>query len=252
VTLLVEQVGGVALVTLNRPDQRNAVSREMRADLARVLAELDADVDVRIVVLTGAGSAFCAGVDLKESSPASGFSAAMAAEPVVRPFERFSKPVIAAVNGAAVGAGLEIALACDIRLASTDARFGLTEVRIGSLAGSGGIQRLARAVSPSFAATMVYTGEIVDAEAAFAAGLVSQIAAPGELLAAARDLATGMAANAPLSLQAAKRALRAAVEPTTENLTLERTLWALLSTTSDRAEGRAAFREKRPPHFKGD
>lgn len=251
-TLLVEQDGGVALVTLNRPAQRNAVSQEMRADLARVLAELDADVGVRVAVLTGAGSAFCAGVDLKESSPAAGFSAAMAAEPVVRPLERFSKPVIGAINGAAVGAGLEIALACDIRLASRDAVFGLTEVRIGSLAGSGGIQRLARAVSPSFAATMVYTGEIVDAETALAAGLVSRIAPLDELIASARDLATRIAANAPLSLQAAKRALQAAVEPTTENLTLERTLWALLSTTSDRHEGRAAFREKRPPRFKGE
>jgi enoyl-CoA hydratase/carnithine racemase len=252
VTLLVERDGGVALVTLNRPEQRNAVSLEMRGDLARVFCELDADPAIRVVVLTGAGSAFCAGVDLKEGPGASGFSAAMAAEPVVRPFERFAKPVIVAVNGAAVGAGLEIALACDIRLASGTAKFGLTEVRIGSLAGSGGIQRLARAVSPSFAATIVYTGETVDAETALCVGLVSQVVEGQQLLADACDLAQRIAANAPLSLQAAKRALRAAIEPTMENLTLERTLWALLSTTSDREEGRAAFREKRPPHFKGE
>jgi enoyl-CoA hydratase/carnithine racemase len=252
VTLLVERDGGVALVTLNRPDQRNAVSQEMRAELARVFAELDTDADIRVVVLTGAGSAFCAGVDLKEGSASSGFSAAMAAEPVVRPLERFGKPMIVAVNGAAVGAGLEIALACDIRVASTDAKFGLTEVSIGSLAGSGGIQRLARAVSPSFAATMAYTGELIDADTALRTALVTHVTAPAELVPYARELAARVAANAPLSLQAAKRALRAAVEPTTENLTLERTLWALLSTTSDREEGRAAFREKRPPRFKGE
>jgi E-phenylitaconyl-CoA hydratase len=252
VTLLVERDGGIALVTLNRPDQRNAVSQEMRADFARTLGELDDDTAVRVVVITGAGSAFCAGVDLKEGSAAGRFSTAMAAEPVVGPFERFGKPVIAAGNGAAVGAGLEIALACDIRLASGEAKFGLTEVRIGSLAGSGGIQRLARAISPSFAATMVYTGEIVDAETALRHGLVSQVTKHDDLVAAARELAGRIAATAPLSLQAAKRALHAAIEPTTENLTLERTLWALLSTTADREEGRAAFREKRPPRFKGD
>jgi E-phenylitaconyl-CoA hydratase len=252
VTLLVERDGGVALVTLDRPGQRNAVSQEMRADLARVLAELDGGPDVRVVVLTGAGTAFCAGVDLKEGSAASGFSVAMAAEPVVRPLEQFGKPVIAAVNGAAIGAGLEIALACDIRVASSAARFGLTEVRIGSLAGSGGIQRLARVLSPSLAATMVYTGEIVDAGTALRGGLVSQVTEPNDLVTTSLDIATRIAANAPLSLQAAKRALRAAVEPATENLTLERTLWALLSTTWDREEGRAAFREKRPPRFKGE
>jgi E-phenylitaconyl-CoA hydratase len=252
VTLLVERDGRIALVTLNRPNQRNAVSQEMRTDFARTLGELDDDLEVRVVVVTGAGSAFCAGVDLKEGTATNDFPAAMAVEPVIRPFEQFRKPMIAAVNGAAVGAGLEIALACDSRLASSAASFGLTEVRIGSLAGSGGIQRLARAVSPSFAATMVYTGETVDAEAALFHRLVSQVTAPDDLVATARELARRIAANAPLSLQAAKRALRAAIEPATENLTLERTLWALLSTTSDREEGRAAFREKRPPRFKGE
>jgi enoyl-CoA hydratase/carnithine racemase len=210
-----------------------------------VFAKLDAESDVRVVVMTGAGSAFCAGVDLKEPSTPG-------VDPVVRPLEHFSKPVIAAVNGAAVGAGLEIALAADIRIAAASARFGLTEVRIGSLAGSGGIQRLARATSSSFAATMVYSGALVDADTALRAGLVSHVAADGELIAYATDLAATIAANAPLSLRAAKTALRAAVEPSAENLALERSLWADLSTTADREEGRAAFRERRPPRFKGE
>jgi enoyl-CoA hydratase/carnithine racemase len=252
VTLLVERDRGVALVTLNRPDQRNAISTAMRADLARTFDELDADPDVRVAVLTGAGVAFCAGVDLKEGAAAAVVGAALTTPPVVRPFELFAKPLIAAVNGAAVGGGLEIALAADIRIASENATFALTEVRIGSLAGSGGTQRLARAIAPSLAATMVFSGEPIDAETAFKAGLVSQLVPADELVAAARGLAERIAANAPLSLRAAKVALRAATEPSQENLALERSLWAQLSTTADREEGRAAFRERRPPRFKGE
>lgn len=251
-TVLVERAGGVALVTLNRPDQRNAVSQAMRADLASVFDELDADPDVRVAVLTGAGTAFCAGVDLKEGSTAATAAAALTTPPAVRPFELFTKPLVAAVNGAAVGAGLEIALTADVRIASDAATFALTEVRIGSLAGSGGIQRLARAVAPSLAATMIFSGDPIDAEQAFYAGLVSHVVAPGELLPTARALAKRIAANAPLSLRAAKVALRAAVEPSKENLALERSLWAQLSTTADREEGRAAFRERRAPRFKGE
>ncbi|MES1247899.1 MAG: enoyl-CoA hydratase/isomerase family protein [Actinomycetota bacterium] len=251
-TVLVERSAGVALVTLNRPEQRNAVSAAMRADLARVLDELDTDPDVQVAVLTGAGTAFCAGVDLKEGAAASGAGAALTTPPVVRPLERFTKPVVAAVNGPAVGAGLEIALTADIRVAAETAAFALTEVRIGSLAGSGGIQRLARAVPPSLAARMVFTGEPVDAGTAYAAGLVSELLSPEELLPAALALAERIAANAPLSLRAAKVALRAVLEPAPENLALERSLWAQLSTTADREEGRTAFRERRPPRFKGE
>jgi E-phenylitaconyl-CoA hydratase len=252
VTLLVERGHGVALVTLNRPEQRNAISTAMRADLARTFDELDADPDVRVAVLTGAGTAFCAGVDLKEGSAAAVAGAALTTPPVVRPFELFTKPLVAAVNGPAVGGGLEIALTADIRIASDAATFALTEVRIGSLPGSGGTQRLARAVAPSLAATMVYSGSPIDAETALRGGLVSQVVAGDDLLPTALALAERIAANAPLSLRAAKVALRAATEPPQENLALERSLWAQLSTTADREEGRAAFRERRPPRFKGE
>lgn len=251
-TVLVERDGGVACVTLDRPDRRNAVSQAMRGDLARVFDELDADPEVRVAVLTGAGTAFCAGVDLKEGSAAASAGAALTTPPVVRPFELFTKPLIAAVNGPAVGAGLEIALTADLRLASETATFALTEVRIGSLAGSGGIQRLARAIAPSLAATMVFSGDPIDAETALRAGLVSRVVPAAELLPAARELAARIAANAPLSLRAAKVALRAATEPSRDDLALERSLWAQLSTTADREEGRAAFRERRPPQFRGE
>jgi len=236
---------------LDRPERRNAISTAMRGDLARVFDELDADPDVRAAVLTGAGTAFCAGVDLKDGAPASSAAAALTTPPVVRPLELFTKPLVAAVNGPAVGAGLEIALTADIRIASEAATFALTEVRIGSLAGSGGIQRLARAVAPSFAATMVFSGEPVDADAAFRSGLVSRVLPGGELVPVALRPAAQIAANAPLSLRAAKVALRAAIDPAKENLALERSLWAQLSTTADREEGRAAFRERRPPRFEG-
>jgi enoyl-CoA hydratase/carnithine racemase len=251
-TVLVDRDGGAAIVTLNRPEQRNAISTEMRGHLARVFDELDADPDVRVAVLTGAGPAFCAGVDLKEGAPAATAGAALTTPPVVRPLELFTKPLIAAVNGAAVGAGLELTLAADIRIAGDAAKFALTEVKIGSLAGSGGIQRLAGAMASSLAATMIFSGDPIDAETAFYAGLVSQLIPNEELMQTAQALAVRIAANAPLSLRAAKVALRAAVEPAKENLTLERSLWAQLSTTADREEGRTAFRERRPPHFKGE
>jgi E-phenylitaconyl-CoA hydratase len=251
-TVLVERADGIAIVTLNRPERRNAVSAAMRADLARTFDELDADPDVRVAVVTGAGTAFCAGVDLKEGPTAAPAAAALTTPPVVRPFELFTKPLLAAINGAAVGAGLELALAADIRIAAESATFALSEVKLGSLAGSGGIQRLARAMSPSLAATMIFSGEPVDAATALGGGLVSAVAPGDELVARVRGLAVRIAANAPLALRAGKIALRAAVEPSKENLALERSLWAQLSTTADREEGRAAFRERRPPQFRGE
>lgn len=250
-TIAVSSGDGVGHVRLDRPDRRNAISLAMRAELAAALAELDADDAVRVVVLTGSGTAFCAGVDLSEGGAAAPAAGALASEPVAAPLERFRKPVVAAINGPAVGGGLELALSCDLRLASTAATFALPEVRIGSLPGSGGTQRLARVVSPALAARMVLTGETIDAETAFRAGLVSELVEPDRLDEAAATLAAGIAANAPLSLRAAKLALRLALEPDAASLATERALWGLLSTTADRAEGRAAFRERRPPEFRG-
>jgi E-phenylitaconyl-CoA hydratase len=234
---------GVAWVRLNVPERRNAISTAMRAALGEAMSELDEDGDIRVAVLTGTGSAFCAGVDLKESGPP-------AAEPVSAPLDRFGKPLIAAVNGPAVGGGFELVLAADIRIASTTATFALPEVTIGSLPGSGGTQRLPRAVSPALANLLVLTGRPLDAEAALRCGLVSDLVEPEELVPLAGRLASSIAANAPLSLRAAKVALRAAQEePLPDGLALERSLWEQLAATEDRAEGRAAFRERRPPRW---
>jgi E-phenylitaconyl-CoA hydratase len=249
--LLVERRGPVTTLTLNRPERRNAINHELRDALAAALHEADADPDARVVVLTGAGTAFCSGVDLSEGAAAADGSVTDR-PPLAAPLWDFAKPVVAALNGTAVGGGLEIALACDIRICAAQARFGLTEAKIGSLPGSAGTQLLPRVVGPGNAAQMLLTGELIDAQRALSIGLVTEVVPDDELAAAAATLAERIASNAPLSLVAAKRAIRAALDlPFAQGQALERQLWAELAVTDDRAEGRQAFREKRPPRFVG-
>jgi E-phenylitaconyl-CoA hydratase len=246
--LLLTIDGKVATITLNRPAQRNAINAELRRLLGETLERLDSDDEVRVCVLTGNGRAFCAGVDLKEPLAAT----PLQREPISAALDRFGKPLIAAINGPAMGGGLELALAADLRIASTGASFGLPEVRIGSLPGSGGTQRLMRAVTPALAARMLLTGDPIDAEEALAAGLVSDLETPENLPACAATIAQRIAENAPLSLRAAKLAMRAAeAAHDGSGFVVERALWGLLALTEDRAEGRAAFREHRPPNFRG-
>ena len=260
-TLEITREAGFACLTLNRPDKRNAIDDATRDALAEAFAGFDADAAIRVVILTGAGSAFCAGVDLATPGnvamqPAGQPSAA--ASPIVTrprltaPLDAFNKPVIAALNGVAVGGGLEMALACDIRIAATSAKFGLTEARIGSIPGSGGTQRLVGAVGRTIAAQMLFTGEMISAEQALAAGLVSELHAPEALMGRAFALAKIIAENAPLSLIAIKKALRAATDlPLAAGFELERSLYGALTLTQDRQEGRKAFREKRKPNYQG-
>ena len=166
--------------------------------------------------------------------------------------ERLTKPVIAAINGPAAGGGLELALACDLRVASSNATFALPEVKVGSLPGSGGTQRLFAALAPAVAWRMLLTGDSIDATEALRVGLVSDVVEPDDLHATVQRLADRIAANAPLSVRAAKAAARSDMDARlASGLALERTLWALLATTEDRAEGRAAFREGRPPQYRG-
>ena len=183
--------GMVARLTFNRPEKRNAIDPATRSALAQTLSTLAADDAVRVVMVTGAGAAFCAGVDLSVG-PA---DAPLPAERprLVAPFEAFDKPIVAAANGVAVGGGLEILLCCDVRIAATTARFGLTEARIGSLPGSGGTQRLPLAVGPALAAQMILTGELITAERALSAGLVSELCEPERLLPRAMEIAAAIA-----------------------------------------------------------
>jgi E-phenylitaconyl-CoA hydratase len=248
---------GVACLTLNRPDKRNAIDDATRDALTKAFAGFEDDIAVRVVILTGAGTAFCAGVDLTTQGNVAVHSSIAASAIVTRPrltaaLDNFNKPVIAALNGVAVGGGLEMALACDIRIASTGARFGLTEAKIGSLPGSGGTQRLVSTVGRSVAAQMLFTGELITAEQALAVGLVSELHAPEALMGRAFALAKIIAENAPLSLFAIKKALRSATDmPLAVGLELERSLYGALAMTQDREEGRKAFREKRKPNFQG-
>jgi len=251
--ILYSTEGGVATVTLNRPERRNAIDSVMRVLLAEVFAGANADSHVRVVVLTGAGSSFCAGVDLKEVSSDSGDRPHVLLDdpaPLAAPVAGSLKPVVAAVNGPAVGGGFELALAADVRMAATTASFALPEGRIGSIPGSGGTQRLFRALPSSVAWKILLTGDPLSAEAAARYGLVSDIYEPESLAEEAATLAGRVARLAPLSLRALKMAGRAALEGS-DGLQLERTLWRFLSTTEDRAEGRAAFRENRDPRYKG-
>jgi len=250
--VLTRREDAVGWIVLNRPAKRNALNTATRAALDRSLAEYEADDAIRVVVLTGSGPAFCAGADLTDGPPA-GHPLSGQARPVARSLAAFGKPLIAAINGPAMGGGLELALACDVRVAASTARFALTEVRIGSLPGSGGTQRLMAAIHPALAARMLLTGDPISAEEAARAGLVSDVVEPDQLEGFAADLARRIAANAPLSLRAMKQCLLAAREaPLSTGLELERALWVALSATQDRQEGRAAFRERRTPHFTGN
>jgi enoyl-CoA hydratase/carnithine racemase len=247
-SVLVRIEDHVGLITLNRPEKRNALNFEMRDRLDSALEQFAATNEVRVVVLEGAPPSFCAGVDLSETST----PAPAAQTPVGEPFALFPKPIIAAVDGAAAGGGFEIALACDFIVASTSAKFLLPEVRLGSLPGSGGTQRLPRVIPQAVAARLLYTGDALSAQSALDYGLVTEIVEPDVLHARALTIARQIAQNAPLSLAAIKKCLNAAGNlPLDEGLALERELWTQLASSDDRAEGRAAFREGRPPQFKG-
>lgn len=248
---------GIATLTLNRPAALNALSRALAADLAAALHDLATDTTLRVILLRGAGErAFCTGADLKERATLSpdekgqhtaliGAAAdALAAMPV---------PTIAAIRGYALAGGLELALACDIRLAATDAVFGLTEVMIGIFPGAGGPVRLPRIVGPGKARELIFSGRRIDAPEALACGLVERIVAPDQLDQAAAVLAAQIAAAAPLAVRAVKRALDGATDlPMAEALRYAETLRRPLDATRDYTEGLAAFAERRKPHFTGE
>ena len=247
--------GFVSVITLDRPDARNALSPDMRVALEAALLAFDADATKRAAVLIGSGEkAFCAGADLTAALPVGSGPAAhldRSNRSLVRDLN-LTKPVIAAINGMALGGGLELALLCDIRIAAKNATFALPEVKIGSMPGSGGTQRLSRIVGLGRALHMALTGDRFSADEALQMGLVSQVVEQADLKATAMQLAERIAENAPLSVQMTRKAIREGFElPLAQGLALERTLFTIIRDTQDRAEGRQAFREKRKPDFKG-
>jgi E-phenylitaconyl-CoA hydratase len=246
----VETSGAVGWVTLDRPEQRNALDLDARLELAEAFLALDRDPTIRVAVLTGAGTAFCAGTDLSGSQDPQ-HPLSTHPQRLAQPLDDFTKPLIAAVNGAAAGGGFELALAADLRVASPFAKFLLPEVSIGSLPGSGGTQRIFSALPSAIAGEVLFAGRVLSADDALRHGLVSEVYPSEEFMERVGALAARVGANAPLSLIAAKKAARVARDGDGSGLELERSLWAQLATTRDRDEGRAAFREKRPPRFEG-
>lgn len=253
--LLIEKRGLVAILTLNRPAVMNARNRLLRERLAAACEELDADAGVRAVVITGSGSrAFCTGLDLREveaerATQPSG-SRIVGSVNDIAAVAAMQTPTIAAINGVAVGGGLELALACDLRIAASDARLGFSEVRRGNIPGNGGTQRLPRLIGTGPALELLMTGSLVDASAAATMGLVGRVV--DDALATALELAQTITQNAPLAVLAVKRAVREGVQlPAAEGLALEAELSTALRSTADWAEGVAAFGEKRDPEWTG-
>ncbi|MFW6039899.1 MAG: enoyl-CoA hydratase-related protein [Gemmatimonadota bacterium] len=254
--LEIERHDGRAILIVDRPDKLNALNADTVDELGRAFREFAADDDVRGVIVTGAGEkAFVAGADIGELAkmgPIDGVDVSRAGQDVFRFVERMRKPVIAAVNGYALGGGLELALACHIRLASENARFGLPEVTLGIIPGYGGTVRLPRIVGRGRALEMILTGEMIDADEALRIGLVNRVAPQIELMGEAESLLEKIEANAPiaigLALEAVEHGLNTSVE---EGLTLEANLFGLLAATDDMREGMRAFLEKRDAEFEG-
>lgn len=244
----------VALVTLNRPEKRNAVNADLAQALRWIVTSVEHDAAIRVAILTSSlEGTFCAGADLGEiaagrghllAPPGSGFAGFVDA---VR-----TKPWIAAVRGNAVAGGCELVLACDMVVASNDARFGLPEVKRGLFAGAGGVHRLVRALPRAIALEAIATGDPIAADRAHALGLVNRLAASGEVLSAARKLAGEIAVNAPVSVRESLHVARLAQEMRDEDLrVLSRDRGATVSATQDAKEGPRAFLEKRPPIWQG-
>jgi enoyl-CoA hydratase len=254
--LLVETVDGVATLTVNRPQSLNALNSEVLGELECALYELNLDDSVKVVVLTGAGEkAFVAGADIKEMAEMSSFEGhafALMGQRVMLLMEKMRKPVIGAVNGYALGGGLELALACDFVYASEKARLGFPEVTLGIMPGFGGTQNLARLIGPNKANEMIFTGKMLTAEKACAWGIVNEVFAPGELLAKTLEVARAIAQVGTLGVAYAKDAMANGLNMGKEDgFRYEASLFGVLFATEDQREGMGAFVEKRKAAFKG-
>lgn len=258
-TLLYRTHARIGYVTLNRPDILNAQSPQMFEELARVFGEIKVDSEVGVVIVTGAGDrAFCAGADinfLRELAQTTPMAAKAFVEKNRMAFDalvHLSKPVIAAVNGYALGGGCELAMACHIRIASEQARFGQPEINLGLFPGAGGTQRLPRLVGRGVALELMLTGEAITAQEAYRLGLVNKVVPAAELMPTAEKLAQQILTKAPLAVSLILEAVQHGLDMTlTEGLQLEANLFGVICGTEDMREGTAAFLEKRPPTFKG-
>lgn len=254
-TILTDIRDGLGIITINRPESRNALSRTVLAEIAAALDAFRDNSEVGVVVFTGAGEkAFVAGADINQLAGYTmldGLTAAMAK--LYDTIEAYEKPTIAAINGFALGGGNELAMSCDIRIASANARFGLPETNLGVLPGAGGTQRLSRLVGKGRAVELILTGRIFEADEALRIGLVTEVTEPGELMAAVERTAGLILAKGPLAIRLGKLVINNGSETDLRTgLLLERLAQSLLYTSNDKREGAAAFLEKRPARFEGN
>ena len=254
-TILLDRRDRVAVITINRPEKRNALNIQTRAEGAAALDELRTDDSVRVVVITGAGEkAFIAGADIAEFAERTAISQreVMLERGLFNAVDTFPKPIIAMVNGYCLGGGCEVALACDIRIASENASFGQPEINLGIIPGGGGTQRLTRLVGEGKAMELILTGDIIDAKSAYAIGLVNTVVPADQLEAKTMEIAKRIAEKSPIALSLAKEAVKLASRSNLdEGLRREVDLFALCFSTEDKNEGVSAFLEKRKPAFKG-
>ena len=262
-TLRVQVSDGVAVLTLNRPESMNALNRELASALIEAFERVRDDDSIRVAVLTGTGRAFCAGADMKERATtgagSGGLSAGVPQEFFASPPVQTAytvdtrKPMIAAVNGHCLGGGLELALACDIRIAAEGVRFGLPEITRGFFPGGGGPVRLPRVVPRALAMDMLLTGEPIDAETALRNGLVSRVVPAGDLESTALGIARRIAGFAPLAVRAAREVVHATdAMPLAQALRFSASLRWIIGQTADAEEGPRAFAEGREPQFRGE
>jgi enoyl-CoA hydratase len=249
--IIFEKEENIAIITFNRPEAMNALNNQTRAEFAQAIAAVAADDEIKVLILTGSGKAFVAGSDIKEFNKTTPFMAHNI-QRLGEMVEKLPKPVIAAVNGFCLGGGCEIAMGCDIIIASDKAKFGQTEINIGIIPGGGGTQRLQRLIGACRAKELIYTGDIIRAEEADRIGLVNRVVPMDELMPASKEMAKKIATKSAAALKLAKQAVNYGMQaPLESGLKYEYEMYALALSLEDKAEGVNAFLEKRAPKFVG-
>lgn len=254
--ILYEKKDGIATITINRPQALNAMNKETIPEFLSSLKDADKDESVRVIIITGTGEkAFCTGLDLKtvrDISVIEAVATSRLGQKLTLAIEELGKPIIAAINGYALGGGLELAMACDIRLASENARIGQTELNVGLIPGWGGTQRLPRFVGKGIAKELMFTGKMIDAKTAERIGIINMVVAPEKLMSAVEELAKVIMSKPPIALRLSKELINKSVETDLgTGLVHEAEAFGILASTEDYKEGVSAFVEKRKPEYKG-